>query len=253
MKALTQKNVKNIELGGRKIKYQVVISKTARHLRLRVGVKGIEVIQPIARPEEEMVLFLRANEQWLISQLKRVERLRTVRQPPRKKEREIFYRGERTPVRVQDVTHWQGANQVTFENGCIVIVKGSAAQTLPQKSLENWLRKQARLEIERQLEVVTHKLKRFPNKVYIKGQRTKWGNCSARQNLSFNWRLIMSPDFVLRYLVTHEATHLAIPDHSKKFWLTVQSLCPDSERARQWLAVNGQKLLLGSDLGDSLD
>ena len=69
------------------------------------------------------------------------------------------------------------------------------------------------------------------------------GNCSALGNLSFNWRLIMAPDFVLRYLVTHEAVHLAIPDHSQKFWLTVQSLCPETERARQWLVANAHRLL----------
>jgi hypothetical protein len=76
------------------------------------------------------------------------------------------------------------------------------------------------------------------------GQRTKWGNCSALHNLSFNWRLIMAPDFVMRYLVTHEAVHLAVPDHSQRFWLTVQSLCPDMERARQWLGANSRQLFL---------
>ena len=83
------------------------------------------------------------------------------------------------------------------------------------------------------------------------GQRTKWGNCSALGNLSFNWRLIMAPDFVLRYLVTHEAVHLAIPDHSQKFWLTVRSFCPETERAKQWLSANGHHLLL-LDLRESV-
>jgi Protein of unknown function DUF45 len=50
---------------------------------------------------------------------------------------------------------------------------------------------------------------------------------------SFNWRLVMAPDFVLHYIVTYEMVHLAVPDHSRKFWLTVQSLCPETERARQ--------------------
>ncbi len=74
------------------------------------------------------------------------------------------------------------------------------------------------------------------------GQRTKWGNCSAGRNLSFNWKLILAPDFVLRYLVTHEAVHLAIPDHSAKFWLAVQSLCRETERAKQWLSASGHEL-----------
>ena len=74
-------------------------------------------------------------------------------------------------------------------------------------------------------------------------QRTKWASCSTLQNLSFSWRVVMAPEFVLRYLVTHEAVHLIVPDHSKKFWLTVQGLCPESEKAWCWLVANGQRLL----------
>ena len=85
-----------------------------------------------------------------------------------------------------------------------------------------------------------------PAGIYVMGQRTKWGNCSALRNLSFNWRLILAPEFVLRYLVTHEAVHLAVPDHSAKFWLTVQSLCPETERANQWLCARTHDL--GVDL-----
>jgi predicted metal-dependent hydrolase len=54
----------------------------------------------------------------------------------------------------------------------------------------------------------------------------------------------MAPDSVLRYLVTHEVVHLAVPDHSQKFWLMVQSHCQDSERARQWLAANAHRLMV---------
>ncbi len=75
-------------------------------------------------------------------------------------------------------------------------------------------------------------------------QQTKWGNCSSLGNLSFNWRIIMAPDSVLGYLVAHEVVHLAVPDHSHKFWLTLQSLCPNAERARQWLSANSHRLLV---------
>ena len=69
----------------------------------------------------------------------------------------------------------------------------------------------------------------------------------AGRNLSCNWRLILAPDFVLRYLVTHETVHLAVPDHSAKFWLTLQSLCPGTERAKQWLSTNGLRLAVKLD------
>jgi predicted metal-dependent hydrolase len=113
------------------------------------------------------------------------------------------------------------------------------------RSLKSWLRHQARAEIKRHLDAVTTRLRKRYRRVYVMEQRTKWGNCSARQNLSFNWRLILAPDFVLRYLVTHEAVHLNVP--SPKFWLTVQSLCPHTERAKQWLSANGTRLVLEFD------
>jgi predicted metal-dependent hydrolase len=123
--------------------------------------------------------------------------------------------------------------------------RSSAAYlSYPARSLENWLRKQARSAMQGQLDAVTTKLRRQPGKVLIMGQRTKWGNCSPLQNLSFNWRLILAPETVLQYLVTHEAVHLAVPDHSQQFWLTVRSLCPETERAKQWLSANGHRLLV---------
>jgi predicted metal-dependent hydrolase len=74
---------------------------------------------------------------------------------------------------------------------------GPASRTPIAKGLENWLRKQARIEIAKHLKAVTDRLRRQPRKVYIMGQRTKWGNCSAKTNLSFNWRLVLAPEFVL--------------------------------------------------------
>jgi predicted metal-dependent hydrolase len=242
MKAPANTDNRSIKLGGQQLEYRLTPSKTARHLRLRVGMRGIEVVHPLECQDREIANFLRVNEKWLINQVKRVERFSAVRKPVHKKGAEIFYRGERVPVIMREAPDWQGANQVFIEGNSIVIIKGRKSQTAPKKSLENWLRKQARIEIERQLEPVTRKLKRFPNQVYIKGQRTKWGNCSAKQNLSFNWRLIMAPDHVMKYLVVHESVHLAVPDHSQKFWLTVRSLCPEMEKAKQWLCVHGERL-----------
>ena len=241
MKAAT---LQSITLGGRKLDYRLVHSKAARKIRVRVGVAGVEVVQPEVRETNEIEAFLLANGAWIIGQLERIERFRSIRKPLRNGVGEILYRGTPTPVCVEDIARYRGANKIVFEHGRLVIVRGRKSGTPPVKSLENWLRKQAREEIERHLNTVTHKLKQYPRKVYVMGQRTKWGNCSALQNLSFNWRLIMAPDIVMRYLVTHEAVHLAVPDHSQRFWLTVQSLCPDMERARQWLSAHSHQLFI---------
>ena len=240
-----------IRLGNRRVDYRVVRSKAARKLRLRVGPTGVEVVQPAARNGEDVCAFLTRNEAWILDQLQRVERLSSVRRSPQQQPGEILFRGEPTLLRIETTGGRARGNAIRFSNGEIVIRRGPASSTPVAQSLENWLRKQARREIERHLTAVTARLGQQPRRVYVRGQRTKWGNCSTRRNLSFNWRLILAPDFVLRYLVTHEAAHLVIPDHSAKFWLTVQSLCPETERAKQWLCSHQVQLTL--DLRNVVD
>lgn len=233
---------KHISLGGRRVNFRLVHSRAARRLRVRVGLNGIDVIQPRGREDEEVGTFLRANERWILAQLERTTRLLTIRRPDLSRISAILFRGHPTSLCVRPSQERIGRNRIAIRDGVIVIHKGASPHPSLERSLENWLRKDARAAIQAQLRSVLPKLKRTPGKVYVMDQRTKWGNCSAKGNLSFNWRLIMAPDYVLRYLVTHEAVHLAVPDHSQRFWLTVRSLCPESERARQWLCKSGSDL-----------
>jgi predicted metal-dependent hydrolase len=232
-----------ITLHERKIEYRVTRSKAARKLRVRVGPRGVQVVRPAARPEDEIAPFLRRNEDWIVRQLDRAEKLRAVIKPPRGEKPTLLLRGDPTVVRATNSLRRRGHNKVTLQNRELTILCAAGSRTTPASSLENWLRKQARAAIQAHLKSILPRVKRSPGKIYVMAQRTKWGNCSALGNLSFNWRLIMAPDFVLRYIVTHEAVHLAIPDHSQRFWLTVRSLCPEAERARQWLCANAQRLL----------
>jgi predicted metal-dependent hydrolase len=80
-------------------------------------------------------------------------------------------------------------------------------------------------------------------RVEIRGQRTRWGSCSATGTLSFNWRLALTPLEVLDYVVVHELCHLREPNHSPRFWRLVASRRPDWRRRRDWLARHGPELL----------
>ena len=240
--AIRVRVLQRIVLNGQEVEYRVVRSKTARKLRIRVSLDGMQVVLPEAREPEVVRNFLLGNEAWVVEQLARAKRLNSIRRHEKSASGQVLLRGESLPIKVVRSARWQGPNRVARDGYGLVITCGPSSGTPLATSLENWLRKEARQSIGPFLADAVRRVKRTPNRIYVMGQRTKWGNCSALGNLSFNWRLIMAPDFVLRYIVTHEAVHLAIPDHSRRFWLTVQSLCPTSERARQWLAANGHKL-----------
>lgn len=82
------------------------------------------------------------------------------------------------------------------------------------------------------------------NRITIRDQKTRWGSCSARGTLSFNWRLMLAPPAILDYVVVHELCHLTHMNHSSAFWQKVESVYPDYRTARKWLKDHGQELVL---------
>ena len=80
--------------------------------------------------------------------------------------------------------------------------------------------------------------------ITIRDQKTRWGSCSERGTLSFNWRLILAPPEILDYVVVHELCHLTHMNHSKEFWSMVSNTIPDYKEKRKWLKENGHTLRL---------
>jgi predicted metal-dependent hydrolase len=81
------------------------------------------------------------------------------------------------------------------------------------------------------------------NTIRIKDQKSRWGSCSAKKNLNFNWRIMMAPEWVADYLVIHELCHLRHMDHSADFWALVRAVCPESDEAKRWLRERGNGLM----------
>ena len=82
-----------------------------------------------------------------------------------------------------------------------------------------------------------------PARIQIRDQRSRWGSCSTRGTLSFNWRLVLAPFDVLDYVVVHELCHLREPNHSRRFWSLVEKRRPDWRAQRDWLHEHGPELL----------
>jgi predicted metal-dependent hydrolase len=76
----------------------------------------------------------------------------------------------------------------------------------------------------------------------VRDQSSRWGSCSNAGVLSFSWRLILAPSFVLDYLAAHEVCHLVELNHSLRFWRLVKRLYPEFDRAKVWLDVHGTDL-----------
>lgn len=80
------------------------------------------------------------------------------------------------------------------------------------------------------------------NSVKVREYKARWGSCSNKGDISFNWRLIMAPPKIIEYVIIHEIMHLKEHNHSPKYWNYVKSLYPNINEAKEWLMYNGQTL-----------
>jgi predicted metal-dependent hydrolase len=81
------------------------------------------------------------------------------------------------------------------------------------------------------------------NRIALRDQRSRWGSCSTRGTLSFNWRLVLAPHDVLDYVVVHEVCHLVEHNHGPGFWRLVERRRPAWRESKAWLDVHGWELL----------
>ena len=122
----------------------------------------------------------------------------------------------------------------------VLVVAGDAAH-LRRRVIE-YLKREARRDLERSVAGHAARLGLRPKAVRLRDQTSRWGSCAVNGHLSFSWRLIMAPPFVLDYLAAHEVAHLREMNHSRRFWRLVESVCEDRERARAWLLAEGPAL-----------
>jgi hypothetical protein len=183
--------------------------------------------------------FMRNNISWIQGQIK-AQKLKEQQQLVIAANREVPFLGE--PRRIQVVISPK-PRVVLREDQLFLFIQEQHRDKL-EKLFSNWLLEQAReymatqtIKVARQLGL-DHKLK----DVVFRKTKSKWGHCDDEGIIQYNWLVMMAPREVVNYLIVHETSHLRYLDHSRRFWNTVQSLCPDYKEHRTWLNDNGHRL-----------
>ncbi len=209
----------------------------ARRMTLRVATATGEVV--LSLPERADLVaaerFAHAHGGWIAARLAR----RPGRVP--------FAAGALLPLRGEPhrVVHWSAVRGLTratrdAHGQPIIAVSGEAAHVA--RRILDFLKAEARRDLEAAVARHAAALGLVARKVTIRDTTSRWGSCSARGDLSFSWRLILAPSFVLDYLAAHEVAHLKEMNHSHRFWALVHRLCPRTEEAEAWLKRNGAAL-----------
>jgi predicted metal-dependent hydrolase len=230
--------------------YRVNLRRTAAArrftLRVRAATHDVVLTMPARGSANEAKSFAGRHAAWIGAKL----RLLPVMIP--------FAPGAFVPLRgtLHRITHcpatrgrvWIEDCAASPENNAGPLLCVSAGAPFVPRRVRDFLIREALRDIKAAVASHARKLGVAPRKITLRDTTTRWGSCSASGALSFSWRLIMAPRFVLDYLAAHEAAHLLHMNHSSKFWAAVGRLTADTERAEAWLKAHGSDLLrFGTD------
>ncbi len=218
---------------GSLIAYDVRRSDRARRVRVRVERDArVEVVLPRRAPAAAAERAVRELRPWIERQLAHAARQQAA----------VAARGDSLPyLGISLRLHAEpGRAQVTRRGDELLVPADAHARG----ALERWYRRMAREEISARLARACARSGLSYSRLTIRDQRTRWGSCSRAGTLSFNWRLLLAPEEVLDYVIWHEVCHLAVPDHSPRFWALVADHCPDHRERAAWLRTNAATLVL---------
>ena len=127
-------------------------------------------------------------------------------------------------------------------NLLIVIVKNSENIDKIKRLINNWFHEKSINYLKEKTYLYAKENKLIVTLVKIREYKSRWGSCDIKGNITYNWRLIMAPPGVIKYVIIHELVHLIEHNHSPKYWEHVRKIYPNIDEAKKWLIYNGKSL-----------
>ena len=221
-----------INIEGRNIPVRIRQNTRARRMILRIdnNINEAVVTLPSWTSEREALLMVQEKSDWVLAKLDNM---------PTKI---LFEDGVQIPFlgEYHIVCHDPNQKEVVKKNENEIRL-GGGEEHLPRR-LGDWLRKEAKIIIQPKAIEMAKKINKKIGRISIRDTKSRWGSCAASGNLSFCWRLILTPEWVLTYVVAHEVSHLRHMNHGSEFWQTVSDFNVRVDAARVWLRKNTEQL-----------
>jgi hypothetical protein len=238
---LTIVGERQITINGQTILYTVKRSARAKHVRLEVRQQtGLTVVTPNSYKLKHLSALLESKGNWILDKLTKYGQVQSLFDEKETKSGDtIPYLGRNLEVVTRQ--NRKNVNSVKLDRNKLVVTIGSANSRL-NLVLEQWYRMQAAKLIKEKADKLSARLGLTYNRIIIREQKTRWGSCSHKGNLSFNWKLIMAPEPVIDYVIIHELAHLKEMNHTKRFWELVAEHCPRWREHKKWLKEHETEL-----------
>lgn len=213
---------------------KIIKSATAKRLTLRIDAKErIPVLSlPKRCPAKKAVAFVNEHRGWIEQCLSQIP------------ETKRFEDGEKISVlgKTYQIKHSPQSRRGVYIDHDMLIVSGD--KEFLHRRVCDYIKKTAKQKFFEMSQQKAALIGCHVKNVTIKDTKSRWGSCSSIQNINYNWRIALAPDFVIEYLIAHEVSHLKHQDHSRRFWQCVKNLHPRCGEGRLWLKQHGKDLYL---------
>jgi hypothetical protein len=198
--------------------------------------KSVVVLAPQGTTPETLDAFVEKRRLWLYEKINHTPKFGEPKpETPFISGKAIPYLGKNYKLDVTD----EPLNGIAFKGKFLI-----SQQNLQDGKaiLEGWYKDKAKQKIVPLVERYAKQLGVEYNDILISDLKYRWGSCTLKGNLNFNWRLIKAPQFVINYVVVHELAHLLELNHSERFWNIVKVQMPNYLEAKEWLRENGETI-----------
>ena len=204
----------------------------ARRLILRLGNEANSAVVTVPKgvTRAQALDFVRRSSGWLQSRLDRPDK------------RSALKPGHTVPLRGEnhEIRHHPVRRGVVAADPVAKIIQVPGDLPHVGRRLADWLKTVAREQLVASSERYAAAMDVSFRRISIRDQKSRWGSCTADGNLSYSWRLILTPPDVLDYVVAHEVAHLKHMNHGPQYWRLVLKHCPHANSAKKWLKAHGQ-------------
>jgi predicted metal-dependent hydrolase len=219
--------------------YKIVRSSKRKKLTITVERdRSVIVHVPEGTSEAMVQKVVDAKRQWLLEKLRHPQKYMDRPHAPGKElvsGESMPYLGRNYRIELID----SDSNYIRFDQKFLV-PRSLASER--QMAFRRWYEEKASERILPRVRQTAKALGVALNDGKIVDSRFRWGSCTPKNNVTFNWRLIKAPVFVIDYVIAHELAHLIEANHTPRFWNIVKAQLPGMEKAKAWLKEHGQFL-----------
>ncbi len=208
--------IHSFKINNEEIFFELVVSFKAKHMRLQIEEGRLKLVLPRGMGLYEAEDFVKDKIGWIKKHLPKTN----------DNSGRILYLGKEINIK-QEFELFSKYHKVSLSGSELKIVSPSGSKADVKNIYFTWLKEQAKEYIAPRAYKLARENNFVVNKISIRGQKTRWGSCSSRYNLSFNFKLMQYREEVIDYVIFHELCHLIELNHSKGFWFLMRKFCPD--------------------------